>query len=259
MAKIWMGAALPVQVVLALLALVAVSPPSVQAVRPSDPVLDPAYRPRCDRFLPQLLAAAQAHTPGETDSLERMRCLDHVELALREACTDIVETYGLEHVRTLLAAGGSDAACEFVARGPLAADYDAAAVHRHTSARGTVPAHLEVTMLADGADLLLADAAAGGAFLSLGLASAPPPQPQQGGAGAVAGLNAIGGGLSMLGSQVTTEQMHLGTELDSATDKLRRAEARNRALNRDMRQLRKETWRAQPGHCDCCDGCLAPE
>ncbi len=87
-------------------------------------------------------------------------------------------------------------------------------------------------------------------------APAAPLGDQQKGADAMGGLSAIGQGLNTMNAQAVLEQAAQETLLRRSTEKLRRAEARNRGLKRDMRQMRKDTWRAQPGNCDCCDSCL---
>ena len=40
--------------------------------------------------------------------------------------------------------------------------------------------------------------------------------------------------------------------------KLLAAQERNKNLREQLRHIQKEAYRNQPGHCDCCDGCLTP-
>lgn len=42
-------------------------------------------------------------------------------------------------------------------------------------------------------------------------------------------------------------------------EKIMRAMARNRAIRCELKHLKKMAYRAQPGNCDCCDGCLPPK
>lgn len=60
----------------------------------------------------------------------------------------------------------------------------------------------------------------------------------------------------MYHNQLIEQQQREEHQMMEATRKVSRAAARNRALRRDLRELRKQTWRSQPGNCDCCDACL---
>eukprot|EP00163_Fabomonas_tropica_P002398 TRINITY_DN1181_c0_g1_i1.p1 TRINITY_DN1181_c0_g1~~TRINITY_DN1181_c0_g1_i1.p1 ORF type:complete len:250 (+),score=75.81 TRINITY_DN1181_c0_g1_i1:421-1170(+) len=165
-----------------------------------------------------------------------------------DACHDIVDTYGLDSVEVLMASAPSTL-CAHVKQCRQDYNYKEESLDEYSDVLvgvgawsellGTVGAVQEQTK-GDGQQAILPEEAAA---------------LKQPGAG---GNNGQGMASMMYQQQAMDQQAQQEEQVNNAVRKIRRAEARNRALRRDLRELRKETWRSKPGNCDCCDACLPP-
>jgi hypothetical protein len=172
-------------------------------------------------------ALASTHTHTHT---HKHTHLSSAPLEQIEACEDVQDMYGLDHVKVLMRHAPA-LLCE-----PLRS------CGRFALPDAVAGGGIAAAVTGAGGDLLL-QTGAPGALASLGINAAAMEQQQM-----------------LQGQRMREQEMR---EMDSllssqVQQKLLAAQERNKNLREQLRHIQKEAYRNQPGHCDCCDGCLTP-